>query len=299
MFCHLLTSSGSAARSVSFVANQITLLRDSHWAAEKMLGITEYYLGFGFQKKLNEVSTRFCKSYSPEESVRGSPGTGRAMRRQGPIAPSGPDRARLRRRAPIGASGRVNCTKLAWPSFAGYKKPALSYNMWLGLVAARLHHGTHRAPVGARLRRRAPIHRRALIGPRLHRRAPIECTVGPRSGPDCAVGPRSSGPDSVGPRQLYQAGMAHSFAGYTKPALSCNMWLGLVGARLHHGTHRAPVGARLRRRAPLGPRLHQGAIALSLLALLYKVTTRHPQQNQSRCVPRAILGGCGAVGDIA
>ena len=76
-------------------------------------------------------------------------------------------------------------------SFVGYTKPALSYNMWLGLVGARLHHGTHRAPVGAPLRRRAPLeprlHRRAPIGPQLHCRAPI----GPRSGPDCAIGPRS------------------------------------------------------------------------------------------------------------
>ena len=99
--------------------------------------------------------------------------------RSGPIAPSGPDRGRTQ-------SGRVNCTKLAWPSFAGYKKPALSYNMWLGLVGAHLHHGTIGPPVGPD----------CAVGPR----SGPDCTVGPRSGPDCAVGPRS-GPDcAVGPR---------------------------------------------------------------------------------------------------
>ena len=103
--------------------------------------------------------------------MRGSPGTGRAMRRWGP--PSGPDRGRTQ-------SGRVNCTKLAWPCFAGYRKPALSYKMWLGLVGARLHHGTI-AP------RSGPD---CAVWPR----SGPDCTVGPRSGPDCAVGPRS-GPD--------------------------------------------------------------------------------------------------------
>ena len=48
--------------------------------------------------------------------------------------------------------------------------------MWLGLVGARLHHGTIGPPVGARLRRRAPM------GP--------DCAVGRQLGPDCAVGPR-------------------------------------------------------------------------------------------------------------
>ena len=135
--------------------------------------------------------------------------------------------------------------------------------MWLGLVAARLHHGTHHAPVGARLRRRAPIG--PLIGPRLRRRALIcgwgwwqpACTTGhitPRSGPDCGVGPRLHRRAPNCTKLAWP-----SFAGYTKPALSYSMWLRLVGARLHHGTHRAPVGARLRRRAPLGPRLHRRA----------------------------------------
>ena len=87
---------------------------------------------------------------SPEESVRGSPGTGRAMRRRGPIAPSGPDRGncttswhgRLRRRAPIAPSG-PDCT-------VGPRS---------GLDCA--------------------------VGPR----SGPDCTIGPRSGPD-SVGPR-------------------------------------------------------------------------------------------------------------
>ena len=52
--------------------------------------------------------------------------------------------------------------------------------------------------------------------------------------------------------------------------------------------------------APSGP--DQGAIALSLLALLYKVTRRHPATPAVRWVPghsARILGGCGAVWDIA
>ena len=51
--------------------------------------------------------------------MRDSPGTGRAMRRRGPIAPSGPDRARLRRRAPIGA---------------GLSRDASTVPSWHGLV---------------------------------------------------------------------------------------------------------------------------------------------------------------------
>ena len=143
-----------------------------------MLGIT-----------LHEVSTRFCKSYGAaltkvcevHRAQVGQCAVGARLHRRGPI---GPDCAVGPRSGPDSVGPRQLYHKLAWPSFAGYKKPALSYNMWLGLVAARL-------PVGARLRRQAPI---APSGPD---RAPIA-----PSGPDRApIAP-------VGPRQLYQAGMA-------------------------------------------------------------------------------------------
>ena len=73
-------------------------------------------------------------------------------------------------------------------------------------------------------------------------------------------------------------------------------------ARLHR---RAPIGARLRRRAhdraPIAPSgLDQGELALSLVALLYKAASSATPA--VRMVPgrsARILGGCGAVGDIA
>ena len=86
-----------------------------------------------------------------------------------PIAPFGPDRPRLRHRAPIGAPlsrAPSICTLLASPSFATdtvairmLRKTGVELQYgWVGL-----HHGT----IGARLHRGSPI------GPRLHRRAPI------------------------------------------------------------------------------------------------------------------------------
>ena len=93
-------------------------------------------------------------------------------------------------------------------------------------------------------------------------RGPI--AVGPRSGPDCTVGPRS-GPDcTVGPRS----------------GPDC------------------AVGPRSGPDCAVGPR--SGEIALSLVALLYKAASSATPA--VRMVPgrsARILGGCGAVGDIA
>ena len=172
-----------------------------------MLGITEYYLGFGFQKR----STRFPPGQSfTLSSTRVQRGRfARFTGHRSGNAPSGPDcavgarlgpdRARLRRRAPIGAGlSRAVSTVPSWHGLVllDTKKPALSYNMWLGLVGARLRHdcvvgprsgpdctvGPRSGPIALSGPDRAPI---APSGPD---RAPI---APPRSGPDCAVGPRS------------------------------------------------------------------------------------------------------------
>ena len=45
---------------------------------------------------------------------------------------------------------------------------------------------------------------------------------------------------------------------------------------------------------PSGP--DQSAIALSLIALLSKVTRRHCQQHRRRCVPRGFWGGVVLLG---
>ena len=95
------------------------------------------------------------------------------LHRRGPIAPSGPDRPRLRIRVPNGA--RLSWAPSTVPSWhrlvlLNTGKPALSYNM-LGL-------------------------RRGTIAPR----SGPDCTVGPRSGPNCTVGPRSGSDCTVGPR---------------------------------------------------------------------------------------------------
>ena len=80
--------------------------------------------------------------------------------------------------------------------------------MWLGLVGARLHHGTHRAPVGPDCAVGPRSGPDCTVGPR----SGPDCTVGPRSGPDCAVGPRS-GPDcAVGPRSGRDCVVTLSFA---------------------------------------------------------------------------------------
>ena len=148
MFCDLLTSSG---RPEMLALLQIT---------SRCCGTLTVQQCTWAPKALHEVSTRFCKSYGAalrkgtkfhaefhEGSTRtvcevrraqvGRCAVGARLHRRrpigpdcavgprsgpdsvGPIAPSGPDRGRTQ-------SGRVNCTKLAWPSFAGNKKPALS-----------------------------------------------------------------------------------------------------------------------------------------------------------------------------
>ena len=69
---------------------------------------------------------------------------------------------------------------------------------------------------------------------------------------------------------------------------------------------RSPIGPRLHRRAPIGPDCavgppiapsgpDQGEIALSLVGLLYKAASSATLPGRSA----RILGGCGAVGDIA
>ena len=58
---------------------------------------------------------------------------------------------------------------------------------------------------------------------------------------------------------------------------------GVGGSPLAPRDHRAPSGpiAAPLARAPIAPSgPDQGAIVLSLLALLYKVTRQHPQQNR-------------------
>ena len=62
------------------------------------------------------------------------------------------------------------------------------------------------------------------------------------------------------------------------------------------GPDRAPIAPSGPDRAPIAPGPDQGAIALSLLALLYKVTTRHPQQSRSRGVPRGFWEGVVLLG---
>ena len=108
---------------------------------------------------------------------------GARLHRRGPIAPSGPDRPRLRIRVPIGA--RLSWAPSTVPSWhrlvlLDTGKPALSYNM-LGLRRGTI------AP------RSGPD---CTVGPR----SGPDCTVGPRSGPDCTVGPRSGSDCTVGPR---------------------------------------------------------------------------------------------------
>ena len=69
---------------------------------------------------------------------------------------------------------------------------------------------------------------------------------------------------------------------------------GVGGSPLAPRGHRAPI-------APSGP--DQGAIALSLLALLYKFQGGILSKTGGEVGPEAgsarILGGCGAVADIA
>ena len=118
---------------------------------------------------------------------------------RGPIAPSGPDctvRVGARSGPDCAVGPRLSRAPSTVPSWyrlvlldtvvRPHPKVELLYG-WLGLVGARLHRRTTRAPVGARLHRRGPD---CTVGPR----SGLDCTVGPRSGPDCAVGPRS-GPD--------------------------------------------------------------------------------------------------------
>ena len=56
------------------------------------------------------------------------------------------------------------------------------------------------------------------------------------------------------------------------------------------GPDRAPIAPSGPDRAPIAPSPDQGAIAQSLLALLYKVTTRHPQQNRGSWEGVVLLG---------
>ena len=84
-----------------------------------------------------------------------------------------------------------------------------------------------------------------------------------RSGPDCTVGPRS-------------------------------------GPIAPSGPDRAPIAPSGPDRAPIAPGPDQGEIALSLVGLLYKAASSATPA--VRMVPgrsARILGGCGAVGDIA
>ena len=139
----------------------------------------------------------------------------------------------------------------------------------------------------ARLHRGAPIGPDCTVGPRSGPIAPLgfdrapNCAVGPQSGPDCAVGPRS-GPTQSGPvncTKLASPSFAIDRVAFRMPRVTgvelYYGWLGLhhgmIGARLHR---RAPIGPRLRRRAPrLRRRAPQGEIALSLVALLYKAAS--------------------------
>ena len=87
----------------------------------------------------------------------------------------------------------------------------------------------------------------------------------------------------------------------------CNMWLGLVGARLHHGAigpwsgpDRAPdctVGPRSGPDCAVGPRSGRDcAVTLSFALQSYNAaSSAKPVAGRSA----RILGGCGAVGDIA
>ena len=68
------------------------------------------------------------------------------------------------------------------------------------------------------------------------------------------------------------------------------------------GPDRAPIEPSGPDQAPIAPSgPDQGAIALSLLALLYKVTSGILSNTGGEVGPgfARILGGCGAVGDIA
>ena len=121
MFCDLLTSSGNAARNFGFVANQITLLRDSPVQQSKCLALLSITWALGsknaprgfrqvLQKLLGSPEERFQQSFTLSSTKIQR---GRFARFTGAL--SGPDCTVGCRRAPIGAGlSRAASTVPSW-----------------------------------------------------------------------------------------------------------------------------------------------------------------------------------------
>ena len=126
-------------------------------------------------KTLHEVFHQVLQKLSVGARLR--------LHRRGPIATSGPDDTVGARSGPdcaVGARLSRALYHLSWHRLVlldTVVRPHPEESRRLGLVRARLHHGTIEPWSG----------HDCAVGPR----SGPNCTVGPRSGPDCAVGPRS------------------------------------------------------------------------------------------------------------